>query len=167
MRPSVPCQRVNQYFDVFGAVEPWTGVMHYFIPEKPAKPKSSRVGRPLKGEVRLPEPKDKGYKSRQMNDFMQSLSSKYSAEHLIIICDNAAWHKSQYMVIPPNVELVFIPKYTPEMNPIEQVWREIRTYFSNRCFPNLAAVKTHLESVIATIPKSTYMSITQRNWIMP
>ncbi|MCL2798230.1 MAG: hypothetical protein FWD58_09300, partial [Firmicutes bacterium] len=38
-----------------------------------------------------------------------------------------SWHDSQYTVIPENITLVSIPPYTPEMNPIEQLWREIRT----------------------------------------
>lgn len=27
--------------------------------------------------------------------------------------------------IPENIELFYIPPYTPEMNPIEQIWKEL------------------------------------------
>ena len=49
--------------------------------------------------------------------------------------DNAIWHKSSTLKIPGNIELTFIPPYTPEMNPIEQVWKEIRKRgFKNKSF---------------------------------
>jgi transposase len=35
-------------------------------------------------------------------------------------------HKSKALVIPKNIRLLFIPPATPEMNPIEQIWKEIR-----------------------------------------
>ena len=47
-------------------------------------------------------------------------------DKIILVCDGAAWHKSGSLRIPENIELVFIPPYTPEMNPIEQIWKEIR-----------------------------------------
>ena len=44
-------------------------------------------------------------------------------------------HKSSTLEIPSNIELAFIPPYTPEMNPIEQVWKEIRKRgFKNKSF---------------------------------
>ncbi len=43
---------------------------------------------------------------------------------LFLVMDNAIWHKSQTLNIPKNIEFTFIPPYTPEMNPIEQVWAE-------------------------------------------
>ncbi|VFI30707.1 transposase family protein [Streptococcus pneumoniae] len=49
--------------------------------------------------------------------------------------DNAIWHKSSTLKIPTNIGFAFIPPYTPEMNPIEQVWKEIRKRgFKNKAF---------------------------------
>ncbi len=49
--------------------------------------------------------------------------------------DNAIWHKSSTLKIPTNIDFAFIPPYTPEMNPIEQVWKEIRKRgFKNKAF---------------------------------
>jgi transposase len=51
--------------------------------------------------------------------------------------------------IPTNIELVFIPPYIPEMNPIEQVWKEIRKRdFKNKAFQTLEAVIDKLQEVI-------------------
>ena len=44
---------------------------------------------------------------------------------ILLVMDNAIWHKSSTLEIPSNIELAFIPPYIPEMNPIEQVWKEM------------------------------------------
>ncbi|VNY67534.1 transposase family protein [Streptococcus pneumoniae] len=54
---------------------------------------------------------------------------------LLLVMDNAIWHKSSTLKIPTNIGFAFIPPYTPEMNPIEQVWKEIRKRgFKNKAF---------------------------------
>ncbi len=53
----------------------------------------------------------------------------------LLVMDNAIWHKSSTLKIPTNIGFAFIPPYTPEMNPIEQVWKEIRKRgFKNKAF---------------------------------
>ena len=71
-----------------------------------------------------------------------------------------------FLEIPTNVELVFIPPYTPEMNPIEQVWKEIRKRgFKNKAFQTLEAVIDKLQEVIQGLEKSILTSTVSRQWI--
>ena len=68
--------------------------------------------------------------------------------------------------IPTNIELVFIPPYTPEMNPIEQVWKEIRKRgFKNKAFQTLEAIIDKLQEVIQGLEKSILTSTVSRQWI--
>ena len=79
--------------------------------------------------------------------------------------DNAVWHKSQTLEVPSNIEFTFIPPYTPEMNPIEQVWSEIRKCgFKNQTFPTLEAVIDRLQAVIQSLSHQTLKSIVNREW---
>ncbi len=79
--------------------------------------------------------------------------------------DNAIWHKSRSLVIPNNSGCAFIPPYTPEMNPIEQVWAEIRKRgFKNRAFKTLDDVIDKLQSVIQALHWSDLKTIVQRKW---
>lgn len=55
-----------------------------------------------------------------MNVFLNHLSMSYPDDIIILVCDGAAWHKAKALKIPKNIRLIFIPPYTPEMNPIEQ-----------------------------------------------
>lgn len=58
-----------------------------------------------------------------MNEFLKRLSREFKEDYLILIMDNAVWHKSKTLNIPENIELMFIPPYIPELNPIEQIWK--------------------------------------------
>ncbi|NQN51130.1 IS630 family transposase, partial [Streptococcus suis] len=74
-------------------------------------------------------------------------------------------HKSQTLNIPKNIEFTFIPPYTPEMNPIEQVWAEIRKLgFKNKVFRTLNEVIDKLEEVIQTLTAYQLKSIVHRDW---
>ena len=62
--------------------------------------------------------------------------------------------------------MVFIPPYTPEMNPIEQVWKEIRKRgFKNKAFQTLEAVIDKLQEVIQGLEKSILTSTVSRQSI--
>ena len=78
-----------------------------------------------------------------MNIFLKELSENFSDNSLVPVCDGAAWHKSNMLEIPKNIEIIFIPPYTPEMNPIEQIWKEIRKIgFKNEVFQTLNKLDT-------------------------
>lgn len=67
----------------------------------------------------------------------------------------AAWHKSNALKIPENIRLTFIPPYTPEMNPIEQIWKEIRKRgFKNEVFQTLNKVVIACAKLFAACPQN-------------
>lgn len=58
--------------------------------------------------------------------FLSERSKQFFDDVILLICDGAAWHKSKALKCPKKIQLFFIPQYTPEMNPIEQIWKQIR-----------------------------------------
>ena len=101
-----------------------------------------------------------------MNTFLRDLSKEYQDDIILLCCDGAAWHKSGALEVPENIELFHIPPYTPEMNPIEQVWKEIRKRgFHNEVFATLSKVVDRLCETICSISNHTISSITGRDWI--
>ena len=64
-----------------------------------------------------------------------------SGRHAILVCDRAGWHKTTKLKIPSNMSLLFLPPYSPELNPIEQLWRQLKHgWLANRCFENYADI---------------------------
>ena len=151
-RPVIPKQQEREYLDVWGAVNVETGKMHAAIYKK---------GKDVKGRLA------KGEKSKRFNDLLRTLSEAHPDYVIFLICDNAGWHKSQYTEVPDNIHLIFIPPYTPEMNPQEQVWRELRAGgFHNNYFETLDDVEAQLLKRIQETTPETFQTITQRDWIM-
>ena len=102
-----------------------------------------------------------------MNVFLDHLSKSYPDDIIILVCDGAAWHKAKALSVPDNIRLAFIPPYTPEMNPIEQIWKEIRKRgFKNEIFQTLTHVVDRLCSTICNLSAQTILSITARDWIV-
>ena len=100
IRPSIPSHYMREYRYCYGAVDAQTGDSFFLI-----------AG---------------GCNTEWTNEFLRQVSQDYPDDYMLLVMDNAIWHKSSTLEIPSNVELAFIPPYTPEMNPIEQVWKEIR-----------------------------------------
>ena len=56
--------------------------------------------------------------------------------HLLVL-DNGAFHKAHALRLPPNVGLLFLPPYAPELNPIERLWRDLKDWLAPRQPPTL------------------------------
>lgn len=112
IRPSVSCHHVREYRYAYGAAEPLTGDAFFLI-----MPRCNTVC---------------------MNIFLKKLSETYSEDIIVLYCDGAAWHKFEGLALPENIVLFHIPPYTPEMNPTEQIWKEIQKRgFRNEIFATL------------------------------
>lgn len=141
LRPSVARQIVREYIYIFGAVSPHDGQHDSLV---------------------LP-----WANTEAMSLFLEELSRRYPDEYILMFMDQAGWHKGKSLRIPSNIELAFLPPYSPELNPQEQIWDELREkYFGNKLFTSLQAVidaavqgLQHLESSPLTVTR-----LTKRTW---
>lgn len=71
-----------------------------------------------------------------MQHHLQDISACVASNHhALIVVDGAAWHVTDKLQIPNNISLLPLPPYSPELNPVEQIWQQLRrSHFSNRCF---------------------------------
>ena len=75
--------------------------------------------------------------------------------------------RPQALRCPENIQLLSIPPYTPEMNPIEQVWKQIRSMgFRNEVFDSLSDVMDRLCETIRSLTTDMVKSINERQWII-
>jgi putative transposase len=141
VRPTVPCQRVREYKTVYGVVSPIDGDSFFMVMDKS--------------------------NTENMSAFMAELSKKFP-DYLILLCmDNASWHKSNELKIHKNIVRFYIPPRTPEMNPIEIVWREIRKLgFKNKLFASIDEVVQQFYDVIMNyISNEIVISLTFWAWV--
>lgn len=138
-RPVVHSHHIREYRYCYGAVDAHTGESFFLI-----------AG---------------ACNTAWMNEFLKQLSLAYPDDYIVLVMDNAIWHKSRALEVPTNIEFAFILPYTPEMNPIEQVWAEIRKRgFKNKAFKTLEDVIDKLQEVIQGLRWSVLKSIVNRRW---
>ena len=69
-----------------------------------------------------------------MTIFLHHVSQDFKAFFVIMIVDQAAWHMSKRLKIPENIRLIAQPSHSPELNPVEHIWEDIR----EKAMPNAA-----------------------------
>ena len=65
--------------------------------------------------------------------------------HIVLVLDNAGWHGPEGLAVPEGISLVFLPPYSPELQPAEHLWPLVDEPIVNRHFATLA----ELEAVVA------------------
>jgi transposase len=63
--------------------------------------------------------------------FLNEFAKQEPAEFKIIVLDNGAFHKAKSLLIPDNIALIFLPPYSPELNPAENIWEYLKRKFTN------------------------------------
>lgn len=87
-----------------------------------------------------------------MNIFLQEVSQTFSTYFLIMQVDGAGWHHAKELVIPENIRLITQPPYSPELNPVEHIWEDIREkYFYNRVFQSMDDIVERLCEALNTL----------------
>jgi DDE superfamily endonuclease len=112
MRPLAPSQVVRESMYVFAAVAPSLGRLAALV---------------------LPEAN-----TVMMNLFLEEVSQTFADFFIVMQVDQASWHHSKALVVPPNIRLIQQPAHSPEVNPVEHLWEELREKFlHNRIFSSL------------------------------
>ena len=122
-RPAVPAQFIREYIYLYGAVAPKDGTCVYLI-----MPTSNTAC---------------------FQVFLDVLARKFARQDILLVLDGAPNHRCGDLVVPDNVTLLYLPPYSPELNPKENLWDEIREkIFKNYALKSMDAVRAKLRRAI-------------------
>lgn len=78
-----------------------------------------------------------------VNEFLAQFAREIPAdEHAVMLWDGAGFHVSRRLQVPDNVTVVKLPAYSPELNPIENLWHYLKShYWSNRAYDDYDALE--------------------------
>ncbi|MDR1110376.1 MAG: transposase [Deltaproteobacteria bacterium] len=82
--------------------------------------------------------------------------------------DGASSHRGKDLELPDNISLIYLPPYSPELNPTEQIWRILRKrYFSNKVFSTLNDAISQARKGLSVMArdKSSISALTNWPWI--
>lgn len=120
-RPIAPVHPRYQWLYVDGFVEPTTGRTEWWV---------------------LPT-----VNVASCNDVLGRFAKQREAgptKQVVVVWDQAGWHKSAQIVLPEHVHVVFLPTYSPELQPAERLWPLVNEPLANRTFADLDALETAL-----------------------
>lgn len=119
----MPAQHIRQYTYAYAAIEPKTG-------------ETVSLMLPL-------------VNTEAMNMHLAEIASRYPDNQIALVLDGAGWHTTDHLSIPENLTLIFLPPYSPELNPVEQLWKAMRqNWFTNLLFDSMASLEDKLVSVL-------------------
>lgn len=85
--------------------------------------------------------------------FLNEFSNERPQEYKIIVLDNGAFHKAKTLEIPNNIGLIFLPPYSPELNPAEKIWASLKRKFTNKFYKTLEEVSEFITDSIKGLEK--------------
>ena len=98
--------------------------------------------------------------------YLDELSKQNPDEFKILFLDNGAFHKAKNLLIPPNIALLFLPPYSPELNPAEKMWRYFKDRIANDIFKTLDDLSNRLTQLIIELKNETIKSITSFDYYL-
>lgn len=109
VRISAPVNPSYKNFYVYSSVSPITGEpFHLFLPN---------------------------VNTEMMNIYIQEMAAAYSDFKIMLVMDQAGWHKSKTLQVPKNIRFHLLPPYSPELNPVEKLWQWLKRHICrNRLF---------------------------------
>ena len=141
-RPTVGLALIREFRYEYAAVSPWDGDLDFMSAEK--------------------------MNTESMSCFLKQVSQAHPEEFIVMVLDGASSHKSKELKVPEIVSMVLLPPYSPELNPVEQIWNMLRlNYFVNRVFGSLDAATLQAETGLRNIAsnKNAMKSLTNWSWI--
>jgi transposase len=138
-RPAVAAQLIRQYIYLYGAVSPKDGTCVYLI---------------------MPTSNTASFQA-----FLQVLARRFARQDILLVLDGAPNHRCGALAVPRNIRLLYLPPYSPELNPKENIWDEIREkIFKNFALKSMDAVRAKLKQAILYLERNPTLvrSITSR-----
>lgn len=142
-RPTVDNGYERQFVYVYGAVSPLEGQLDWMICDQ--------------------------MNTQAMGAFLGQVSAAHADDWIFMIVDGASSHVAKALIVPGNIRLIRLPPYSPELNPQEHVWDELREkQFPNRVFESLDGVREQLKTGLATLAADaqSLRSLTAWPWIV-
>jgi transposase len=138
-----PIQRQRpayQNFYLYGAVEPETG--ERFLLER------------------------ESLDSDGFQDFLDGFSTRFPESLNLLVLDNGQFHKAKDLSVPENVRLVFLPPYSPELNPVERFWQDLKDHVAFHLHETLSALRQRVRGKLESYTDEAVASLTGYDYLL-
>jgi len=99
-------------------------------------------------------------------EYLRGLSEAFPDSLNLLLVDNGRHHTAKALEVPGNIRLVFLPPYSPELNPIERVWQEMKDEVAWLAFDTLDPLREKVEGLLSEFSLPQLQSLTGYNYIL-
>lgn len=101
-----------------------------------------------------------------MNIFLEQMSQYLGTREAFLVMDCASWHKSKNLKVPQNITIIYLPPYSPELNPIERLWQYLKdNLIKNRIYNTIDLLQDSVCEFICDITKNSFQTICSVNYL--
>ena len=140
VQPIGTIQHVFQWFYVYGAVAPLSGESFF---------------------LELPS-----LNSAMFQLFLNDLARAFPESLNVLVLDKSGGHTAKRLVVPENVRLVLLPPASPELNPIERVWRDLKDDMAWLLFADVAMQQAYVADLLRAYDAPTLQSLTSYQYLI-
>jgi len=140
VKPIQTAKPAYDYFYLYGAVEPETGQRFFTEHER--------------------------LNSTCFQDFLDRFSKAFAQSQNVMILDNGQFHKANKLSVPSNVELTFLPPYSPELNPVERLWQDLKDQLAFDFYEHLSSLRQKARTVVSRYTDEAVASLTGYDYLL-
>jgi len=140
IKPISPVQFQFESYYLYGAVEPRTGESFF---------------------LELPN-----LNAQCFQIYLDEFSKAYADSFNVMLLDRGKFHQAKRLKIPYNIVPVFLPPYSPELNPIERLWEDIKAEIADELYPTIEALMDQVASIIKRYTKEAIQSLTSYPYLI-
>ncbi|CAM3295175.1 transposase [Salinibacter ruber] len=129
-----------EYFYLYGAVEPETGQRFFTEHER--------------------------LNSDCFQRFLDRFAEAFPRSHNILVLDNGQFHKAKKLSIPKNIDLTFLPPYSPELNPVERLWQDLKDQLSFDFYEHLSSLRQETRMALRRYTDRAIRSLTGYSYLL-
>jgi putative transposase len=133
-------QHVFDWFYVYGAIAPTTGESFFF-----ELPHLNRI---------------------TFQVFVDEFARAFPDSLNLLVLDKSGGHTAKQLCIPEKIRVVWLPPYSPELNPIERVWRDLKDQLAWQQFTDVEAQQEYVADVLCAYDMLTLQSLTAYSYFV-
>nr|WP_272503629.1 transposase [Salinibacter ruber] len=99
-------------------------------------------------------------------DFLDRFADRFSESLNVLVLDNGRFHKAKSLTIPDNIRLIFLPPYSPELNPVERLWQDLKDHLAFHLYENLSALRQRVRERLETYTDEAVASLTGYEYLL-
>ena len=93
--------------------------------------------------------------------FIEKFSEAFADSLNVLVLDNGRFHQAKSLQIPENIVFVFLPPYSPELNPIERLWQDMKAKLFAETYKTLETMQAKVTEILGDYSDTAIAKLTQ------